>query len=236
MLLAHRFTCQLAIIDAPLIDVKPASLAVSKPIMHRRPSIEHTAPELSNSQLNVGFSVDFQTHYKNPLRSVEEVRHRILDHDVDLGDIPLDIKSLPEAAQEGGKMKKNDSPAGSLYDMSSFDTFEDCLHVSNQMDSILSYYYSEEDDPNTMKVMEIFPLRGEPPAHPGYVPVPVSERKGLGPPHKGSGTDISVPVPQPDTVQPNTGMKRAATYATPLYDAMWRLEVEDIVTSEHPVS
>jgi len=205
-----------------MIDVKPASMAVSKPTMHRRPSVEHI-PELTNSQLNVGFSVDFQTHYKNPLRSVGEVRHRILDHDVDLGDIPLDIKPLPEAGADNGKLRKNDSPVGSLYDMTSFDTFEDCLYVSNQMDSILSYYYSEEDDPNTVKIMEIFPLKGELPAHTGYVPVPVSERKGLPPPSRQNpGMDsaaLPMPVPPP-TTQPNSGMKRATTYAAPLYDAM----------------
>ena len=85
---------------------------------------------------------------------------------------------MPNPAVEGVKQDGVESPFGSMYDISSFDTFEDCLHVSNQMDSILSYYYSEEGT-NTVKIMEIFPLKGEPSAYSGYVPVPISERRGL---------------------------------------------------------
>ena len=215
----RRFTCQLAITDTPMIDVKPPPTA-AKPIAHRHSlSVEHAAPEHANSQLNVGFSIDFQSHYKNPLRSVAEVRHRILDHDVDLGDIPLDIKPMPNPAVEGLKQDGVESPFGSMYDISSFDTFEDCLHVSNQMDSILSYYYSEEGT-NTVKIMEIFPLKGEPSAYSGYVPVPISERRGLPlSSHNASGMDNGVQdsnIGLPSTPE----MKRAATYAAPLYDAM----------------
>ena len=39
-----------------------------------------------------------------------------------------------------------------------FDTFENCLHIADQMDSILSYYYAEEDNPNVIRVAEIYPL------------------------------------------------------------------------------
>ena len=73
---------------------------------------------------------------------------------------------MPNPAVEGVKQDGVESPFGSMYDISSFDTFEDCLHVSNQMDSILSYYYSEEGT-NTVKIMEIFPLKGEPSAYSG---------------------------------------------------------------------
>ena len=216
----HRFTCQLAITDTPMVDVKPPPAAVSKPIAHRHSLSAEHAPEHANSQLNVGFSIDFQSHYKNPLRSVAEVRHRILDHDVDLGDIPLDIKPMPNPAVESVKQDSTESPFGSMYDISSFDTFEDCLHVSNQMDSILSYYYSEEGNPNTVKIMEIFPLKKEQSAHPGYVPVPMAERRGLPLSHNPSGMDNASSAQDSNIGLPLPEMKRANTYAASLYDAM----------------
>ena len=126
---------------------------------------------------------------------------------------------MPNPAVEGLKQDGVESPFGSMYDISSFDTFEDCLHVSNQMDSILSYYYSEEGT-NTVKIMEIFPLKGEPSAYSGYVPVPMAERRGLPlSSHGASGMDNAVQdsnIGLPSTPE----MKRAATYAAPLYDAM----------------
>lgn len=40
-----------------------------------------------------------------------------------------------------------------------YDTFDNCLNISNQMDSVLSYYYLEEDDPTKVKVVEIFSVQ-----------------------------------------------------------------------------
>ena len=40
----------------------------------------------------------------------------------------------------------------------SYDAFENCLSIAQQMDSILSYYYTEESDPETVRVAEIFPI------------------------------------------------------------------------------
>ena len=38
----------------------------------------------------------------------------------------------------------------------SYDEFENCLSITQQMDSILSYYYTEEADPATTRVAELF--------------------------------------------------------------------------------
>lgn len=40
----------------------------------------------------------------------------------------------------------------------SYDTFDNYFHVAKQMDSILAYYYLEEDDPTKVRVVEIFPV------------------------------------------------------------------------------
>ena len=40
-----------------------------------------------------------------------------------------------------------------------FDTFEHCLHVSNQMESMLAYYYQEEGRKDCFKFEEIYALR-----------------------------------------------------------------------------
>lgn len=44
-------------------------------------------------------------------------------------------------------------------------SFDECLHVVDQMNALLAYYYMAEDEPNTVRVVEIFPLTppgGEP--------------------------------------------------------------------------
>ena len=38
------------------------------------------------------------------------------------------------------------------------DTFDNCLHFAQQMDSILTYHYTSEDDPQTVRVAEIYSL------------------------------------------------------------------------------
>lgn len=52
-------------------------------------------------------------------------------------DVNIAKQSLIMATAIGEEDGMDDGP--------SYDTFEDCLHVANQMDSILSYYYADED-------------------------------------------------------------------------------------------
>ena len=40
----------------------------------------------------------------------------------------------------------------------SYDTFENCLHIADQMDALLSFHYMEENNPSVVRVTEIFAL------------------------------------------------------------------------------
>ncbi len=41
-------------------------------------------------------------------------------------------------------------------DQETFDSFEECLHAANERDSLLAFYYKDENNPNVVKVTEIF--------------------------------------------------------------------------------
>ena len=56
-----------------------------------------------------------------------------------------------------------------------YDTFENCLHMADQSDSLLSFYYTEENNPNVVKVTEIFPINED--EHNQHPPPPEPEPK-----------------------------------------------------------
>ena len=40
--------------------------------------------------------------------------------------------------------------------LNAYDQFDNCLQVTDVMDSVLAFYYTEESDPGVVKVTEIF--------------------------------------------------------------------------------
>ena len=56
------------------------------------------------------------------------------------------------------KPSKTVNPSSDMAtpDQETFDTFEQCLHAANERDSLLSFYYKDENNPNVVKVTEIF--------------------------------------------------------------------------------
>ena len=39
-----------------------------------------------------------------------------------------------------------------------YDTFENCLQKANEMESVIAFYYQDENNPNVLKVTEIFSI------------------------------------------------------------------------------
>ena len=109
--------------------------------------------------------MDFQSRHKQPLRTVDELRHQIMDEghvsssrassrrssvsEIEISEEFLESVEINDEIVEG----KTDDLEDADYD-----TISNCLHIANQMESVLSFYYSEEDNPNIVKVTEIFAM------------------------------------------------------------------------------
>ena len=107
----------------------------------------------------MGFSVDFESHHNSPLRCVDEFRHHLLEEEqaqnVDMH------KLLPSSASCVGLDLQADravveSGESLDVDTTAYDTFENCLQVADHMDSVLAYYYTDENNPGVIRVTEIF--------------------------------------------------------------------------------
>ncbi len=89
---------------------------------------------------------------------MNELRQQILSDDrhLHIHKLQSDETIAEAAAVHPGRGSRRNSDAD--VNQSTYDTFDNCLHIANQMDSILSFYYTEEDKQHTIKVNEIFPV------------------------------------------------------------------------------
>lgn len=137
-----RFTCQLAITEInygnqPLL---PNSLMMSP----YQP--EPINPSVRN--LNIGFAVDFETESSDRRLSIGH-RGRHLNH--------MDISHVEMHAEGMGK-NIHLNTTGEQASNQLFDTFEQCLHISNEMESVMAYYYKDECNKECYSVQEIFDI------------------------------------------------------------------------------
>lgn len=116
---------------------------------------------------------------QKPIRCVDELRHHILedqDHarlQLEPSDsasessseseteIPINVDYLPQPyAHTSHEHFPHSRPSSTNYVVGNpaYDTFESCLHIANQMESVLAFYYTDEKNPNVVKVTEIFAI------------------------------------------------------------------------------
>ena len=82
---------------------------------------------------------------------------------MDIDELPSEIR--PRSGSAHGRLRKYDfhlkeAIAQELKENDElFDTFENCLHVTNQMESIMAYYYQDEGNRDCFKFEEIYSLR-----------------------------------------------------------------------------
>ena len=109
------------------------------------------------------------------MECVDELRHRLIEG-AEIGHIeeymtesitsenesvPTDFDST--ASQFGSEPKlriprsRRASTCSQMAD-TTYDTFEHCLQKANEMESVLAFYYQDENNPNVLKVTEIFSL------------------------------------------------------------------------------
>ena len=95
--------------------------------------------------LNIGFAVDFQSKSDNPLNPLRQ-----LDN--------MEIEKLQLESRTPGKNVSVQLDPQVLHNSQVFDTFEQCLHISNQMESVMAYYYKDEDNPRCYNFQEIYDI------------------------------------------------------------------------------
>ena len=124
----------------------------------KRKSLVHS--DLNRSvvrNFNIGFVVDFNSAASESVRSLENLEHGI--DDLQLEDVHVeqsgpdgDLVYRPHIGPEAPLR-----PGGACQEV--FDTFDQCLNVTNQMESVLSYYYEDENNKGCYKFEEIFSLK-----------------------------------------------------------------------------
>ncbi|XP_076116296.1 patatin-like phospholipase domain-containing protein 2 [Mytilus galloprovincialis] len=143
-----RFTCQLAITEFNLNkDVSRRALPSSSPYQP-----QPTAPVVRN--LNIGFAVDFDTKVRNSLHTLRHLEGH-MDH-MNIDKISLESSSHGQnvvVSTDMSNMKES-----TLHNQEIFDTFEQCLHISNEMESVMAYYYKDEEDTQRYNFEEIFDI------------------------------------------------------------------------------
>lgn len=98
--------------------------------------------------LNIGFAVDFETESNDRRLSIGQYgRH--LNH--------MDISHVEMHAEGMGK-NIHLNATGEQASNQLFDTFEQCLHISNEMESVMAYYYKDERNKDCYSVQEIFDI------------------------------------------------------------------------------
>ena len=150
----------------------------------------------------MGLSVDIHSHKSHrhaPLSCADELRryleadhltqhHGAIKEEVDYLGSPHVIR----------KQKEPTKPDWVPQDSSHmhYDSFENCLHIANQMDSILTFYYMEENNPENIKVTEIFPIgdRMQSPIHQERLPSHEAAEKAF--------DDFLVQHPEPQPFEP----------------------------------
>ena len=154
-----------------------AHSAAGTPLLtpHQTPMVRRSISARQRN-LNVGISVDFQSHYNNPIDCVDELRQKLIEGATvnhmegfrretfgsDSDSIATDLDSA--TSQYGSEPKlcllprsRRASYCSQVGD-TAYDTFEHCLQKANEMESVIAFYYQDDDNPNLMKVTEIFSI------------------------------------------------------------------------------
>lgn len=111
-----------------------------------------TQPVVRN--LNIGFAVDFETDVSNTMKSLRCLENKMEHLDID----QVELQSTKSGQSvvihaDPHLLKEKNIDCNQV-----FDTFEQCLHVSNQMESVMAYYYKDESNRQCYNFQEIFNL------------------------------------------------------------------------------
>ena len=136
-------------------DIYPVNHHGSQHFFHSQ------AVHSSHKNLNFEFAVDFDSKFRKAASTRN--MHNITETMMDVDELPLEGRPRSDSAH--GRLGNYDfhlkeALAQELRDNTlMFDTFEHCLHVSNEMESAMAYYYQDEGNKDCFKFEEIYNLR-----------------------------------------------------------------------------
>ena len=177
----NRFRCQLAIQE---VNYNQIDTDIYPTHHHGLSQHIHTQSVHSSCKnLNFEFAVDFDSERRKKSIATNTESETVIE----MEELPLAMRHRSDSAhgrlqrsdidRAHGRLQcsKNDSSHGKVRscefhlreavaqelkeNLECFDTFEHCLHVSNQMESIMAYYYQEEGHKDCFKFEEIYALR-----------------------------------------------------------------------------
>lgn len=177
-LYTFRFTCQLAITEVNYNQIE-TDICPSSTARHQQAQSIPVPPNYRN--LNFEFAVDLDSDIaKKHTTSVDCIPHHI-------DAVHLLCERRPRSDSASGRLsagspliqrKRSESACASLntgatapffpkkhkdshlkVNTEVFDTFEQCLHVTNQMESIMAYHYQDEDNKDCYRFEEIYSFR-----------------------------------------------------------------------------
>lgn len=142
-----RFTCQLAITEVNY----PTGGDIQKALESSDP-FQPTPEEPIVRNLNIGFAVDFETDRPNSIQSLRNLEGKM--ENMDLKEIQLQSQGQGRSVDINTDLQH--LQASHIPCQQIFDTFEQCLHISNEMESVMAYYYKDENNSQCYNFQEIY--------------------------------------------------------------------------------
>lgn len=142
-----RFTCQLAITEVNY----PSGGDIERALASNDPFLPVPEEPIVRN-LNIGFAVDFETERPNSIQSLRHLEGRMEHMDMN----GIELLSQGQGQNVSITTDLEHLQASNIPCQLIFDTFEQCLHVSNEMESAIAYYYRDENNSQTYNFQEIY--------------------------------------------------------------------------------
>ncbi|KAL4225553.1 Patatin-like phospholipase domain-containing protein 2 [Mactra antiquata] len=146
-----RFTCQLAITEVNYNQIESDIYPMSH---HNNSANEIDQIPQNIRNLNFEFAMDLDSDLKNQRELFDSAHHHA-------DNIHFLYKQRPRSGSANGRLsgerdkRKQKESTSTLYS-DVFDSIEQCLHVTNQMESIMAYHYWDENNRESCRFEEIY--------------------------------------------------------------------------------
>ncbi|XP_064635021.1 patatin-like phospholipase domain-containing protein 2 [Lineus longissimus] len=138
-----RFTCELNITEMEFNQELERDKAAG--VLVNRSKVRN---------VNLGFAMDLKTEAKSPLECLHQLEQQVMEehragHDVNITATVEDVDSSPSVDSQGHATRSKRA----THCAQGYDAFETYLERVEEMDTVMSFYYLDEN--NTMKMTEI---------------------------------------------------------------------------------
>ena len=118
------------------------------------------ASTMRRIEMEMDLAKDAESRHDSAMRCLEEIRHQIIEAE---DSEPQHVHHHHHHHHDDHHHHKRPSKDFRMslettegHEGDNYDTFDDCLRIADEMDAIWSYYYTDENNPNIVKVMEVY--------------------------------------------------------------------------------